>query len=151
MRSLALFPWPRLKESTDDRDALPADHPELAARGKELAPSVHEALERCGTVKVMVRGAGFHANSVVQIRETPEAIPEPILLGETTVRNGEFVWSHSFDFGFGARVVEGTQVLRPTVSGQQSHVSRDKEVYVFYKEKTRAPDRSCNPLIPASS
>ena len=55
------------------------------------------------------------SNSVVQIRETPEAIPEPILLGKTTVRNGEFVWSHSFDFGFGARVVEGTQVLRPTV------------------------------------
>jgi hypothetical protein len=72
----------------DDRDAPPADHPELAARGKELAPNVHEALERCGTVKVTVWGAGFHADSVVQIRETPEAIPEPILLGETTVRNG---------------------------------------------------------------
>jgi hypothetical protein len=81
-------PWPRLKESTGDRDAPPADHPELAARGKELAPNVHEALERCGTVKVTVWGAGFHADSVVQIRETPEAIPEPILLGETTVRNG---------------------------------------------------------------
>jgi AhpD family alkylhydroperoxidase len=33
------------EESNDDRDALPPDHPELAARPKERAPEVHQAFE----------------------------------------------------------------------------------------------------------
>jgi len=130
-----------------------------------LSPSSHITGVRCGKLKVTVRGAGFHDDSVVEIMENyqrpyqpPGVLPELVMIGKTTVRNEEFVFDHSFDLGFPEEVVfERTQRFELLVRGQQSDVTIHKEVYVYYRQPQRkyrlnqprpAPDTSCGRPIP---